>query len=172
MWRCVIYFIDNVILKRETHGTNHNEERRSGISCQSAVVIAVHTIIIHIIFIICGIHPTILPLHTLLSALYVSFNTPQSIHQFVASNWSVNQHQFPNEHAKAQSKYNATRLHIHHALVTIGSIIGMISCAILRVLDHGMQIQRYPIPIIVGATWGSCGGVAVAVILALLGYKQ
>jgi hypothetical protein len=50
-------------------------------------------------------------------------------------------------------------------------IIGMVVIAILRVLDHGMQIQRYPIPIIVGATWGSCGGVAVAFILTLLGHK-
>ena len=48
-----------------------------------------------------------------------------------------------------------------HQLSTLGTIIGMCICAIFRVLDHGMQIQRYPMPIIVGATVGRVGGVFV-----------
>ena len=31
-----------------------------------------------------------------------------------------------------------------------GSIIGIIGCSILRILDVGLQIQRHPIPIILG----------------------
>jgi hypothetical protein len=46
----------------------------------------------------------------------------------------------------------------------LGTFIGIVSCSILRILDHGMQIQRYPIPLLVGATWGGCGGVALGVL--------
>mmetsp|Transcript_0 Transcript_0/g.1 ORF Transcript_0/g.1 Transcript_0/m.1 type:complete len:191 (-) Transcript_0:10-582(-) len=49
-----------------------------------------------------------------------------------------------------------------HQYSVLGTIIGMGAFSILRILDHGMQIQRYPIPIIVGATWGNCGGVLIS----------
>jgi hypothetical protein len=52
-----------------------------------------------------------------------------------------------------------------HQLSTLGTIIGMCICAIFRILDHGMQIQRYPMPIIIGATVGRVGGVLVGSIL-------
>ena len=45
-----------------------------------------------------------------------------------------------------------------HQYSTLGTIIGMCLCTIFRVLDHGMQIQRYPMPIIIGATVGRVGG--------------
>lgn len=166
VWSFVIACIEKAMMTRDSQ-YDHN-----GIF-HAAMIVVVHTIIIHFIFILCGIHPKIFPLHTLLSAFYVSFNTPQSIHQFVAANLtSQNQPLVPNEPAKQQHyvQRNSTRLQLHYQLTTLGMIIGMVVIAILRVLDHGMQIQRYPIPIIVGATWGSCGGVAVAAILAFLGY--
>lgn len=168
VWSFVVAIIDRVVMTRDSR------EVHKGIF-HAAMIIVVHTIIIHFIIIICGIHPTVFPLHTLLSAFYVSFNTPQSIHRFVAANyWSSQKQQLvPNEHAKRQqvSQRNSTRLQLHHQLTILGMIIGMVVCAILRVLDHGMQVQRYPIPIIVGATLGSCGGIAVAFILALFGHK-
>ncbi len=167
----MISFVNKTVLRGESQ-TNRNDVCHAGVLYHPAMLIAVHTIFIHIIFIICGVHPTILPLHTLLSAFYVSFNTPQSIHQFVAASyWSSKQKQFSNEHVKPLPKYYTTILKNHHQLTTLGTIAGMVACAILRVLDHGMQIQRYPIPIIGGATWGSCGGMVVAVVFAMLGYE-
>ena len=55
-----------------------------------------------------------------------------------------------------------------HQLSTLGTFIGMCICAIFRVLDHGMQIQRYPMPIIVGATVGRVGGVFVGSFLLVM----
>ena len=54
---------------------------------------------------------------------------------------------------------NAQRIQYIHQYATLGTLIGMGTCAILRILDHGMQIQRYPLPIVIGATYGGCGGV-------------
>ena len=55
-----------------------------------------------------------------------------------------------------------------HQYSTLGTIIGMCICAIFRVLDHGMQIQRYPMPILVGATVGRVGGVFVGSFLVMI----
>ena len=55
-----------------------------------------------------------------------------------------------------------------HQYSTLGTIIGMCICAIFRVLDHGMQIQRYPMPIIIGATVGRVGGVFVGSFLLVM----
>ena len=170
IWSSMISIVNKTVLRGESQTTTRNDVCHDGALYHPAMLIAAHTIIIHIAFIICGVHPTRLPMHTLLSAFYVSFNTPQSVHQFVAAhNWSSKQKQFPIEHVTPIPKYDTTRLQNHHKLTMFGTIAGMVACAILRVLDHGMQIQRYPIPIIVGATWGSCGGIAVAVVFTILG---
>jgi hypothetical protein len=44
----------------------------------------------------------------------------------------------------------------------VGSIIGIIICSLLRILDTGLQIQRHPIPILLGYTYGNAiGGLIV-----------
>lgn len=172
MWRFGLTFVEKFVMKIESQSTRNDEHR----SYHPVMVIAIHTIVIHLIFILCGVHPALLPLHTLLSAFYVSFITPQSIHQFVTANyWSSQQqqqqqHHFAIEQSKTLPQVKSNRLQICNQFTTLGTIIGMIACSILRILDHGIQIQRYPIPIIVGATWGSCGGAVLAMMLSLLGY--
>ena len=52
---------------------------------------------------------------------------------------------------------------------TLGTLVGMGACSILRVLDHGLQIQRHPMPIIVGFVAGNCGSVFVAIGIAGVG---
>jgi hypothetical protein len=176
MWRFGFTFVEKLVMNRESQSTRNDEHR----SYHPVIVIAMHTIFIHFIFIMCGVQPAILPLHTLLSAFYVSFITPQSIHRILATNyWSSpsqqqqqQQQQFPIEHSKTLPRTKSNRLRICNQLTTLGTIIGMIACSILRILDHGMQIQRHPIPIIVGATWGSCGGAVLTMMLSLLGYVQ
>ena len=173
MWRFGFTFVEKFVMNRESQSTRNDEHR----SYHPVIVIAIHTIVIHLIFILCGVHPAILPLHTLLSAFYVSFITPQSIHQFVTANyWSSQQqqqqqqHHFAIEQSKTLPQVKSNRLQIYNQFTTLGTIIGVIACSILRILDHGIQIQRFPIPIIVGATWGSCGGAVLAMMLSLLGY--
>ena len=52
-----------------------------------------------------------------------------------------------------------------------GSIIGMIVASILRVLDIGLQVQRHPMPIILGYTYGSIGGLLVWILITLFQKK-
>ena len=162
------------------------------------LVIGISTIIIHCTFILCGIHPTMFPFHTLVSAYYVAVNMllpvlifmPQSStsqHQYIQHDGSVMMEvifkmkevssyifgpslvieQSKKEHTDdhKQKQQDLQRIQCIHQYATLGTLIGMAICAILRILDHGMQIQRYPIPIILGSTWGSYAGVFIGSLL-------
>eukprot|EP01082_Thalassiosira_pseudonana_P014697 g13309.t1 g13309 contig8:376262-377078(-) len=151
------------------------------------LMIGMATIIIHGSFILCGIHPKYEPLHTLVASLYVASNTMLPPIFLVNSEMYDNTQQHtcgfkrailklrgtvcylvgPTQHTQQQT-IRMQRLH-HYA--TFGTVLGMALCSILRVLDHGMQIQRYPVPIIIGATWGRLGGLFVGEINRLL-FKQ
>jgi hypothetical protein len=39
-----------------------------------------------------------------------------------------------------------------------GTLIGLIPCAILNILDWGVQIQRWPLPLLIGGTYGWMAG--------------
>mmetsp|Transcript_11509 Transcript_11509/g.19969 ORF Transcript_11509/g.19969 Transcript_11509/m.19969 type:complete len:254 (-) Transcript_11509:319-1080(-) len=159
------------------------------------LMIGLSTILIHLIIIICGIHPTMCPLHTLASALYLAFNMILPVLLFMPINFA-NQKQYHNSivaeilskikkvntylfgptlsmeqsttrriHGEQLNTQN--RIHCIQQYAVIGTTIGMVACSIFRILDHGMQIQRYPIPIIMGATWGRCGGVLIGTVVPL-----
>lgn len=158
------------------------------------LVIGISTIIIHCTFILCGIHPTMFPFHTLVSAYYVAVNMllpvllfmPQSYtsqQQYIQHDGSVmkgvifkmkevssfifgpslfiEQPKKEHTHDHKQQQQDLQGIQRIHQYTTLGTLIGMAICAILRILDHGMQIQRYPIPIILGSTWGSYVGVLI-----------
>ena len=48
------------------------------------------------------------------------------------------------------------------------SILILIPCMILRILDHGMQIQRWPVPVLLGITAGFTIGNILSVLMALV----
>mmetsp|Transcript_17190 Transcript_17190/g.32248 ORF Transcript_17190/g.32248 Transcript_17190/m.32248 type:complete len:265 (-) Transcript_17190:20-814(-) len=156
------------------------------------LMIGISTILIHFVIILCGIHPTMSPFHTIVSAFYLAFNMLLPVLLFVPMNFT-SQHQYTHHHdsfmGEVLFKFKGICSYIFGPTLTmeqptkghivqtqrkdqhkiqyvqqysvLGTISGMGACSILRILDHGMQIQRYPIPIIVGATLGSCGGVLI-----------
>ena len=168
------------------------------------LLIALSTIFLYVTFILCGIHPTKLPIHTLLSATYVAMSTLLPI-TLPTSAWggdlmvntvSTDSHNNkittmkvcaaqPKEVAaylfgpttsvgcidnmKQSSQYHK-KLQVQkmHRFSTLGTFIGICAFAILRVLDHGMQIQRHPVQIIIGATLGRICGVLLAVLWTFL----
>lgn len=166
-----------------------NKSGRFHILLMISWMIGIVTIAIHFLFILCGIHPTLFPLHTLVSACYLSFNMLIPVVLFMPGNCKTQQQCNPHEAsfmkdlkevsnylfgpplAKEQAKkqhmhqqkqqQNQNRIQHIHQYTALGTIIGTVACAIFRILDHGMQIQRYPLPIIIGATWGSCVGLVV-----------
>ena len=155
--------------------------------------------IIHFLFILCGIHPTMLPVHTLVAAFFVAFNILLPVVLFAPlDSISERGHRCNNTMlGEILSKVKAVGIYLFgtaqitntaskdHATccpdekeqstrefvqwTTLGTVIGIAACSILRVLDHGMQIQRYPMPIIVGFVAGNCGGVFVAIGIAGVG---
>ena len=163
----------------------------------STVVCGLGTLMTNFLFILCGIHPTKLPLHTLVSALYLAINvllpvllffpTPQSTHVYHGNSLvnriafklkevstylfgpSLNGELPKKKQVETEQQKTTYRIQHIHQYTTLGIIIGVSAAAILRVLDHGMQIQRFPMPIIIGITWGECGGVFVGAITAMLG---
>jgi hypothetical protein len=65
---------------------------------------------------------------------------------------------------QTQQQQRSTDNNIHQSYyysMLVGSIIGIIICSILRILDGGYQIQRHPIPILLGYTYGNIGGLLV-----------
>ena len=46
------------------------------------------------------------------------------------------------------------------------TIVLVIACSILSVLDHGKQIQRWPVPVLIGGTYGFCFGTLIGITIA------
>ena len=161
-------------------------------------LIGLTTIVVHFSFILCGVHPAQFPFHTLLSALYVStltllpitLPTPAWGGEIIANspyNNNISRMKFViaqlkevaayifgpaasrrNKQSTQQQQQQQNRVQIMHQYSTLGTLIGMCAFAILRVLDHGMQIQRHPMPIIIGATAGRVCGVLFAVLWTIM----
>jgi len=194
VWNLLVALACRMILI--TKSQTQNDGHQSGV-VHVILMIWLYTVLIHLIIILCGIHPTIFPVHTLVSALYLAFNMLLPVLIFMPVN--LTQPQYSHHHdsivkevpykVKAVSNYlfgppltkeQPKKQHIHeqqknqnriqhiHQYAALGTAIGMGACAILRILDHGMQIQRYPIPIIVGATWGRCGGVLLGAMIVVI----
>jgi len=143
--------------------------------------IGIMTIIFHLLAILLGVHPMILPLHTLVAACHLSFNMLFPVIFFMPGNYKPNQKSKGYESSpfkdlievmhylfgppvtkeQAKKQQNQSRIQYIHQYTAFGTIVGMLTCAIFRIFDHGMQIQRYPLPIIMGATGGSCAGLVM-----------
>ncbi len=163
------------------------------------LLIVLSTIFLYLTFILCGIHPTKLPIHTLLSATYVAMSTllpitlPTSAwggdlivtvstdsHNKIITTMKICAAQLKevaaylfgpttsvgciDNNIKQSSQHHKLQVQKMHQFSTLGTLIGICAFAILRVLDHGMQIQRHPVQIIIGATVGRICGVLLAVL--------
>ena len=188
IWNLLLALICSVVAKHKTF-------TRSDL-LDSTLIIGLGTLITHFIFILCGIHPTMLPLHTLVSALYLAINVllpvllffpaVQPTHVYHDNSLmkriafklkevstyifgpSLTRELPKKEQLENEQQKTTYRIQHIHQYTTLGIIIGVSASAILRVLDHGMQIQRYPMPIIIGITWGECGGVFIGAITAMV----
>ncbi len=134
------------------------------------------TVSIYGIFILCGSHPFDHPLNTFAAASYLAINAilPVNMNEIVSPQKKniretvhflvgpIPQHeQFTNTDISNVYSHRGQRFRIQllYQRSFLGVCIGVGVCAILRILDHGMQIQRCPMPILIGAIFGECFGV-------------
>ena len=192
IWNLLLALIYRVVLRKDNLQTLQSEGYIPQ-TLQIILLIGISTIIIYVAFILCGIHPMMLPLHTLISAFYVAINmilpvllvssesnSIQYVDGSIVKKLICKQREviiylfgptlIIDETKKENTSHNkqhqnAQRIQYIHQYTTLGTLIGMSACAILRILDHGMQLQRHPLPIIIGATYGSCGGVLIGALL-------
>ena len=188
VWNLLLALIYRVVLDKNKQTQQTNEGYISQ-TLQTVLFTGISTIIIYFVFILCGIHPMMLPLHTLISAFYVAMNMMLPVLVTSSESNSIQYvdgsiarkvvyrlkevmaylfgpaliiDETKKENAIHNKQHqNEQRIQYIHQYTTLGTLIGMSACAILRILDHGMQIQRYPLPIIIGATYGGCGGVLI-----------
>ena len=96
-----------------------------------------------------------------------SVETTTTLHG--TTSWQQNQKQ--TRHRTTTSQQQQQDIHqyyyyyYYYYYMYYGSIIGMIVASILRVLDIGLQVQRHPMPIILGYTYGSIGGLLVWIVI-------
>jgi hypothetical protein len=186
----VLVTLTLIIIELESRPVNCN--LRGG-GLQSMFIVVLYAIIIHLVFVLCGVHPAVFPLHTALASLYVALNMLQPVLLFMPDQQrhvyrdgsfvrvtilklrEVNNYIFgppiyqPQKEHTINQQCNLNRTQCIHQYSAYGTIIGIVTFAILRVLDHGIQIQRYPCPIIIGATYGSYLGVALGAMSTALG---
>lgn len=131
------------------------------------------SIFTYLLFILCGFHPGYFPIQTFLASCYVAMNTlcATSLPELD----SVKENQNSNSLIFKQIrvwKYllgpSMSKLQTLHQSAFYGSLIGMSALSILRILDHGMQIQRHPVPILLGLVWGRAGGLVVGLLWGLV----
>ena len=154
-WSVIILLLNNLLTQSSRPSL---QSSATGILCGS--------LFIYVLFILCGFHPTYFPRQTLSAAIYVALNTICTIPTRYNSEDYTTIYQSSNVWmyllAPSQNKIQS----IHRATF-YGSLIGMGVTSILRILDHGMQIQRHPVPLFLGATWGRVGGLLVGFLVDL-----
>lgn len=190
VWNLLLALAYKLLVDKKSQGTSNGYPSRT---VHLFLLIWLFSILIHFTIILCGINPAMSPVHTLLSAFYLVFNivlpvllyTPTNLtHQLYYQHCDslaggilsqlkgvINYVFGPllkvqpskKEHDIPKQRENQQRIQCIHQYAALGSVIGMIMCGIFQVLDRGMQIQRYPIPIIIGATFGHCGGIFIAI---------
>jgi hypothetical protein len=162
VWDVILLLLANILFMPQSKSFPHSP---------SPLSIVTGSIFIYLVFIISGFHPSYFPKQTLLSSIYVAVHTictpivSDTTEDPIKENqgeihattkmiqvWS---HLFGPSQSKLQSLHQAT---------FYGSLVGMGLMALLRILDHGMQIQRHPVPILLGCAWGRVVGLIIGVL--------
>ena len=114
------------------------------------------TLVSCIAIILCGADPWNNILHTLGSALYLTnlalFMRPLSDTDLKLSFADSIHHTLD-----GTDRMTSCRLY--------GTVLGTIPFQVLNVLDWGIQVQRWPLPVLIGSTYGWIGGTLVGIIL-------
>lgn len=149
----------------------------------SFVICAFSVTVTLFIFFLCGDTPYHLLWHSILASTFAttlslgpSFVRPgffHSVHPFIdlilgkdnADHYDNNNIQF--------SSYQKDTIQVSpiHRFQLYSCILCTIPCAIFLILDHGNQIQRWPVPILLGFTIGFTVGTLLCPILNILSFK-
>jgi thiamine transporter ThiT len=136
------------------------------------------SIFTYLIFILCGFHPGYFPIQTLLASFYVAMNTALCATSIPEED-SIKENQSIDSLISKQIKVwnyllgpSVNSVQFLHQATFYGSLIGMGVLSILRILDHGMQIQRHPVPILLGLVWGRVGGLVAGLIWGLVDMRM
>lgn len=118
---------------------------------QHVYVTCMTTILLWVVFILCGAHPTHHHDSTALTSLYIAS---------LLTCWNPACMPFHFHHYSKPIQ--------HHSFATprvYVTLITMVPCSILHILDWGAQIQRWPIPLLLGSTVGHAIGTVVSIIM-------
>eukprot|EP00540_Astrosyne_radiata_P023621 CAMPEP_0116867734 /NCGR_PEP_ID=MMETSP0418-20121206/26787_1 /TAXON_ID=1158023 /ORGANISM="Astrosyne radiata, Strain 13vi08-1A" /LENGTH=121 /DNA_ID=CAMNT_0004503589 /DNA_START=214 /DNA_END=576 /DNA_ORIENTATION=- len=99
------------------------------------------TLLMSAAFVLCGASPTKNVIHTLLSAWYMVTLLLMGSSQTSDGDWLSNKNV-----SMPQGKLSRCRVY--------GTILIAIPFQLLHILDWGAQIQRWPLPILIGCTTG------------------
>ncbi|KAL7480212.1 hypothetical protein ACHAW6_005908 [Cyclotella cf. meneghiniana] len=185
----VIYSILNSLLRNSPTDSTRGSSR---LILNFLPLVGAATILVHSLLILMGLHPAYFPKQTIFTSFYIALNsicpapilfgegieethsaiTQKQIEVVVKEGFFrivsyltgplVNENQ---QKRKVQSQQSRS-IHIQqlHQFATFGASAGMTITAILRILDHGLQIQRHPMPILLGFTWGRCVGLFIGIL--------
>ena len=180
--------LNGVLVKLGTHSLGFNlisllanhlfaHQKRSSI-VSIVASIASGSIFIYVMFLLCGFHPTYFPVQTILASIYVALNTICATSLPDEGANSIKENQTANVLTVGQMHIwiylfgpSQSDVQTLHQFTFYGSFIGMGSTSILRILDHGMQVQRHPMPLLLGFSWGRVGGLCLAGLWGLIRKK-
>jgi hypothetical protein len=148
----------------------------AGGDLQRARKIAKYAVLLFVWFMVSGASPYINRLHTLWAAIYLStllwFDPPI----YVRSPSSCVRHNLPlldHMQVRLVRPANAPNPQALLASITTQSTIACaIPAQILLLYDRGWQVQRWPVPLVLGSTAGWCLGLVVGTIMASDLYRQ
>lgn len=118
------------------------------------------TAIMYAVLILCGVHPLHNVQETLWAALYLTTILWPVLLRKQKETFSNRFYSLVNGSDNAVASF---RFH--------GTLGGIMVCSILAILDWGLQIQRWPLPLVIGGTYGCLAG-SIGSILCLSSWYQ
>ena len=115
------------------------------------------TLLSCIVIILCGADPFTNFLHTLGSALYLT-NLALFVHPWSDSELKSSFSDSMYHYLDDNDSMTSCRLR--------GTVLGTIPFQVLNVLDWGIQVQRWPLPVLIGSTYGWIGGTLLGIVLS------
>jgi hypothetical protein len=129
-----------------------------------------------IVFILCGASPTQNVWHTVLAAMYcailVWFDPPVFDHVMDVRNNNISNGLRQNFLRRFQGKSISGPQDVVATTILNSTIAFTIPLQILLLYDRGWQIQRWPVPVIIGSTIGWVVGTILGTILAITSFGQ
>ena len=115
------------------------------------------TLVSFVAILLCGADPWNNVIHTLGSALYLT-NLALVMHPWSDTDLKSSFAESMNHYLDGNDSMTCSRFY--------GTVFGTIPFQVLNILDWGSQVQRWPLPILIGSTYGWIGGTLVGIMVS------